>query len=146
MFSLGRCHDFDASNPAFATSRGLQYANFLLTDARLTRVYDTWNFAYENDGLNQDNDEIVNGVWGNFGTGNPSGQQMVDEGTDGFDSFGEYADQQGAVRLGPDDPGERETSPPYPVPLRAVQITLRVYEPDSRQMREVTVRQHFVPE
>lgn len=106
---------------------GLPNTKSLLNDARLTRVYDTWNFAYENDGIDQDQDGLV------------------DEGTNGFDDLTVYEDGTFA-RLGPDDPAERETSPPYPVPLRAVQIKLRVYEPDSRQMREVTVRQHFVPE
>lgn len=97
------------------------------TDGQGTRVYDTWNFGYENDGVDQD------------------GDTFIDEGTNGFDNPGNYSDGA-ATRLGPDDPGERETSPPYPAPLRAVQVKLRVYEPDSRQMREVTVRQHFVPE
>ncbi len=126
---------------------GLAHGKSLLNDARLTRVYDTWNFAYENDGMNQDQDEILpNGNYAKIQNNTPQGRPMVDEGTDGFDSFGEYQDATGVTRLGPDDHGERETSPPYPVPLRAVQIKLRVYEPDSRQMREVTVRQHFVPE
>ncbi len=35
---------------------------------------------------------------------------------------------------------------PYPFPLRGVQITLRVYEPDTRQVREVTVVQDFLPD
>ncbi|MGI9455565.1 MAG: hypothetical protein ACR2NU_03340, partial [Aeoliella sp.] len=100
---------------------------------RLTRVYDTWSFHYENDGINQDNDLDA--------SNNPA----FDEGTNGFDNLGDYSDGR-FIRLGVDDVGERETSPPYPSPLRAVQIKLRVYEPDSRQPREVTVRQHFVPE
>jgi len=98
-----------------------------LLDGRLTRVYDTWSFHYENDGLDQD------------------GDGLFDEGTNGFDDPAVYPDTT-ATRLGIDDPAERETSPPYPEPLRAVQVKLRVYEADSKQMREVTVRQHFVPE
>ncbi len=42
------------------------------------------------------------------------------------------------------DPGERVSSPPYPVPLRGVQVNLRVYEPASRQMREVTIDESFL--
>ncbi len=103
-----------------------------LGDGRLTRVYDTWSLHYENNGIDEDRDGLV------------------DEGTNGFDDPGVYYDANGnpttAIRLGVDDPGEYETAPPYNTPLRAVQVRLRVYEPDSGQIREVTVRQHFVPE
>ena len=69
------------------------------------------------------------------------GQPQVDEGTNGFDD-----DQPGQPGYGiVDDAGEMETSPPYPVPLRAIQVKIRVYEPDSRQIREVTVVQDFLP-
>jgi hypothetical protein len=84
----------------------------------MIRVYDTWSFHYEHDGIDQD------------------GDVLIDEGTNGFDDDG-----NGIV----DDPGEMETSPPYAVPLRAIQIKIRVYEPDSRQIREVTVVQEFLP-
>ena len=42
--------------------------------------------------------------------------------------------------------GERETLSPYPFPLRGVQITIRVYEPDTGQVRQVTVVQDFLPD
>jgi hypothetical protein len=45
-----------------------------------------------------------------------------------------------------DDPSERISSPPYPVPLRGVQINLRVYEPSSRAVREATIDESFVPD
>jgi type II secretory pathway component PulJ len=86
--------------------------------AGLARVYDTWSFHYEHDGVDQ------------FGDGN------VDMATNGFDD-----NDNGIV----DDPAEMETSPPYPVPLRAIQIKIRVFEPDSRQIREVTVVHDFLP-
>ena len=38
------------------------------------------------------------------------------------------------------------TSPPYPYPLRGIQVKIRVFEPDSRQVREVTVVQDFLPQ
>jgi len=82
-------------------------------------TYDTWSFHYEHDGIDQD------------------GDNLIDEGTNGFDD-----DSNNGV----DDIGERETSPPYTVPLRGIEVKIRVYEPDSRQIREVTVRQSFVPE
>jgi hypothetical protein len=47
---------------------------------------------------------------------------------------------------GVNDAGERLTSPPYPVPLRGVQIKIRVYEPTSRLVREVTVTETFLPD
>jgi hypothetical protein len=100
------------------------------------RVYDTWSYHYENNGLNEDGDEIENNVWqldDNDGNGTP----QIDEGTNGFDDDG---------LNGVDDPGERETSPPYDIPLRGLQVRLRAYERDSRQVREVSVKQHFVPE
>ncbi|MBN1854964.1 MAG: prepilin-type N-terminal cleavage/methylation domain-containing protein [Pirellulales bacterium] len=89
-------------------------------------VYDTWSYHYETDGLDQDNRDGDNNVF----TG-------VDEGTDGIDNDNQF---------GVDDMGERETSPPYAVPLRGVQVTLRVFERDSRLPRQVSVRQSFVPE
>lgn len=107
-------------------------------------VYDTWSFHYENNGLNDDDDEIENGVWqrdDHDGQGSPT----IDEGTNGLDDYGHYSDGT-HVRLGVDDVGERETVPPYDKPLRGVQIILRAYERDSRAIRQVRVNQHFMPE
>ena len=56
---------------------------------------------------------------------------------DGFDS-----NANGIV----DDTGELRTSPPYAVPLRGILVKIRVFEPDSRQVREVTVVQDFLPQ
>jgi len=95
---------------------GLNATN--VTGAQGARVYDTWSFHYEHDGIDQD------------------GKLGPDQGTNGFDDNGQ---------AGVDDPGEMETSPPYPVPLQAIQVKIRVYEPDSRQIREVTVVQDFLP-
>jgi hypothetical protein len=99
-------------------------------------VYDTWSFHYENNGLDED------------------GLHGIDQATNGFDDLGEYVLNPLAnppttvteLRYGVDDAGERETSPPYDVPLRGMQVRLRAYERDSRQVREVGVKQHFVPE
>ncbi len=82
-------------------------------------LYDTWSFHYENNGLDED------------------GDNLFDEGTNGFDDDLAY---------GVDDVGERETMPPYDVPLRAMQVKLRIFELDTQQIREVTVGQHFVSE
>lgn len=45
-----------------------------------------------------------------------------------------------------DDADEFLTSPPYPVPLRGIQVKIRVFEPDSRSVREVTIKQDFLPQ
>jgi hypothetical protein len=86
--------------------------------SRLTRIYDTWSNHYEFNGINEDFDSLT------------------DEGTNGVDDDGD-----GVV----DDADEQETSPPYPVPLRGIEVRIRVYEPSSRQVRQVTVRHTFVP-
>ena len=86
----------------------------------ITRVYDTWSLGYEADGIDQD------------------GNGIVDQGTDGLDST---TPPDGVI----DDAGERETSAPYPYPLRGIEVRIRCYEPTSRQIRQVTVRHTFVP-
>jgi len=83
-----------------------------------SRVYCTWSFHYEHDGEDQD------------------GTAGADQGTNGFDDN---------VAGGVDDASEWETAPPYPVPLRGIQVRIRVFEPESRQIREVTVVQDFLP-
>lgn len=92
-------------------------------------VYDTWSTHYEHDGINQ-------GDYMRDGTGTLLGQTLADEGTDGIDNDGQN---------GVDDPGEMEAPPPYPNPLRAMQVKIRVFEPDSRQIREVTIVHEFLP-
>lgn len=44
-----------------------------------------------------------------------------------------------------DDDAEKTYPPPYPIPLRGIQVKIRVFEPDSKQVREVTVEQDFLP-
>jgi hypothetical protein len=82
------------------------------------RTYDTWSTHYESNGVDEDDD----------GT--------VDEGTNGLDD-----NNNGLV----DEIAEQETAPPYPYPLRGIEIRIRCFEPSSRQVRQVTVRRTFVP-
>jgi hypothetical protein len=89
-----------------------------------TATYDTWSFHYEHDGIDQDKSQ---GAW----------RDGVDQGSNGFDDDGQN---------GVDDVVERETSPPYVAPLRGIQVRIRVYESSSRQIREVSIQQSFVPE
>ena len=81
-------------------------------------TYCTWSYHYENDGIDQDDDLIV------------------DQGTNGLDDDGAN---------GVDDKGERETSPPYDTPLLGVKVLFRVYERDARQIREASVTHSFKP-
>ena len=98
-------------------SAGMQVRNAGTNNTLPVATYDTWSLNYEFNGRDDDGD----------GT--------VDEGTDGLDNNG-----NGVA----DDPAEYETSPPYPVPLRGVEVRIRCYEPASRQVRQVTVRHSFV--
>lgn len=85
----------------------------------LAGTYCTWSYHYEQDGIDQ------------------NANNAVDEGTNGLDDNG---------LAGVDDPSERETSPPYPVALRGLKVSIRVIEPDSRQVKQMSVVQDFTPE
>lgn len=89
-----------------------------------SRVYDTWSAHYENDGVRE------NSL--NMASGNPlPGDAMVN----GFDDDG-----NGLV----DDDAEADAPPPYPAPLKGIQVKIRVFEPDSKQVREVTIVHEFL--
>jgi type II secretory pathway component PulJ len=92
------------------------------TGTFMTPTWDTWSTHYETNGINED------GVAG------------VDQGSNGFDDAVGSHLQNGQV----DESEEQETSPPYPFPLRGLEVRIRVYEPVSRQVRQVTVRHTFV--
>jgi hypothetical protein len=62
---------------------------------------------------------------------------------DGINQDGDANTDEETIGLGYP---ERETSPPYPFPLRGIQISLRVLDPDSRQVRQMTVVNDFTPE
>lgn len=79
-------------------------------------TYCTWSYHYEFNGI--DEDDFLG----------------PDQGTNGIDDNGDGV---------PDDIGELETSPPYSVPLRAVEVRLRCIEPQSKQIRQVTIRHTF---
>ncbi|MFM8284288.1 MAG: type II secretion system protein J [Planctomycetaceae bacterium] len=101
----------------------------LVGTATTRRTYDTWSTHYEANGVDED------GVAG------------VDQGANGLDD--EIPARSRGVASHPadgvaDDRGEMETSAPYPFPLRGVEIRIRCYEPDARQVRQVTVRHAFV--
>jgi len=105
--------------PTASIFSGLPAAKSGLRSGLRTAVYDTWTWNYEHDGIDQ------------FGDG------VVDWATDGLDNDN---------ARGADDVAERETSPPYPVPLRGIQVRLRIIDRNSRQVRQLTVSSDFVPE
>ena len=104
----------------YGDSRAGTGANGLQGSLNSRRTYDTWSTHYEANGVDEDD----------------GGSGPIDEGSDGLDN-----NDNGQV----DETDEQETSPPYPVPLRGVEVRIRCYEPASRQVRQITVRHTFVP-
>ncbi len=86
-------------------------------------TYDTWSTHYES-------------------AGRFSGDSLAGRATNGIDNVGASGSANGIV----DDADEKLTSPPCPYPLRGIQVKIRIFEPDSRQVREVTVVQDFLPQ
>jgi prepilin-type N-terminal cleavage/methylation domain-containing protein len=118
-----RVFDPQSPNDAYVQLSGSSAGSSVLRSpadprSRLSATYDTWNLHYEFNGLDDD------------------GDGDIDEGADGFDNNGNGV---------PDDPAEYETSPPYPVPLRGIEVRIRCYEPTSREVRQMTVLHSFIP-
>ena len=85
----------------------------------MTNVWDTWTPEYESDGLDQDLDD------------------EDDQGTNGVNDGGSNVI---------DDPGERETIPPYTQPIRGMKVTLRLVEKGTKQVHQISIIHSFVPE
>jgi len=79
-------------------------------------TYDTWSRHYEFNTVDEDGDGVAD-----------EGTKGVDVNADGY----------------PDDLAQAETSPPYPVPLRGLEVRIRCYEPASKQVRQTTIRHSF---
>jgi prepilin-type N-terminal cleavage/methylation domain-containing protein len=94
------------------------------------RTYDTWSTHYEANGLDDDSDSLI------------------DQGTNGLDDDGDGKFDEPPLDSNNDgsyeDVGELETSPPYPYPLRGLEVRIRCLDPESLQVRQVTVRHTFV--
>ena len=110
--------DFPPAGQSYFQPTGVRASNAPRNVALPLPTYDTGSLHYEFNGIDEDNDGLT------------------DEGFDGVDN-----DLDGVV----DDVGERETSPPYPVALRGLEVRIRCYEPSSRQIRQITVRHSFIP-
>lgn len=124
---------YDPSVPSRFSGFG-QAKSGLMGSRTDRRTYDTWSLHYEADGRDQGN---ANGIPAN----------TIDEGTNGLDDDADGDHDEPAYDANGDgvfeDPGETETLPPYPVPLRGIEVRIRCYEPTSRQVRQVTIRHSF---
>jgi hypothetical protein len=112
--------DYGNGNSKFGSTFGLTVSNSTKNYA----TFDTWSLGYE--------------YWNSA----ISSSQSANQAFDGFDDGGSGV----SGKYGVDNPNERMTCPPYPVPLRGVQVKIRVYEPTSRQVREITVAETFLPD
>ena len=112
---------FNRSSPFFMTlptprSLGLNFGS-----SQLDFFYCTWSPHYETEWIDRNGDGIPDP---------PLGTNGIDD--DGIN--------------GVDDDGERETSPPYPFPVRGIQVTFRIIEKNTRQVRQSSVIQNFLPQ
>lgn len=108
--------DFPPTGQSAFQSGGVAVSDAPRRSTLPAATYDTWSRHYEFNGVDDDGD----------GT--------VDEGAHGLDSDGNGW---------PEISDLAETSPPYPVPLRGLEVRLRCYEPASRQVRQITIRHAF---
>ncbi len=115
---------------------GSPKSGLMATNQSPSRVFDSYNFAYENEGIYgvDSSGKLVPVSPNNYPAG--LGKWPAGASTNGMDD-----DNSGVV----DDSGELITQPPYPVPLRGIQIKIRCFEPDSRSIREITIEHDFLP-
>jgi hypothetical protein len=114
-------------------------------------AFDTWSTHYEGDGVLQ---SLRNGMQGvvringyrdlyNNAAGDDTNaafpawrQTAIDAGTDNLDNPGSF--------LGVDDATESETAAPFNVPIRGIKVTIRMEDPKTRQVRQMSVVREFV--
>lgn len=126
-------------NTAVSGGRNLidSSTNWIHSNFNRASVYDTWATHYESDGLGQFPNNASNPLNTNEDTFN-----------DGVDSYvydpNVHADDSSLPNGTVDDDPERETQSPYTTALRAIRITIRVYEPGTHQIRQRTIEHSFV--
>ena len=121
--TLGTQRPYYCNAPAFPpafTTQTQRDAYFALYGC----TYDTWPLSYESDGIAQ---LTAFGIL-------PARMDWQRNGVDDDNANGT------------DDVNERETNAPYQQPLRGLQVKLRLYEPSTRQVRQITVGTDFVLE
>ncbi len=113
--------------------------------------YDTYTSRYEGDGLLQAQLDGLTGVcringsvdlYGASGNDIPNLSPLdawrtaADMGTDGIDNVNSFA--------GVDDSSEMETSPPFPIALRGHKISVRIEDPATRQVKQMSAAKEFI--
>ncbi|SMP76782.1 prepilin-type N-terminal cleavage/methylation domain-containing protein [Neorhodopirellula lusitana] len=101
-------------------------------------AFDTYTSWYENDGMRQERGSVTaEGTrWQSMTVPN------ADLGADGLDQPGIYSGGAAATatgEFGADDMGERETMPPFIDSPEAIQVSIRMENPTTRQMRQASV-------
>lgn len=99
--------------------------------------YDTWTTNYELDGaIHGEPSGSLTPSAGTVKLSSAVGSRtLADMGTNGIDD-----DHTGIV----DDVSEFETSPPFPLPLTSMKATIRLEEPDTRQLQQTSVITEFI--
>ncbi len=131
MGGLGAYVDLGHNFPSLPNGLGHNGQLPLQGSGITARVYDTWSTTYFGDYSHNGIDDDGNG-------------NIDDDSEKNLDYWNNGLDDGGVVGI-VDDDGEKINPPPYPIPLRGIQVKIRVFEPDSRQIREVTVVQEFLP-
>jgi type II secretory pathway component PulJ len=101
---------------------GITESGLARTVAMPQAVYDSGCFSYANE---LGGSQATNGL-----ADNPAGI---------VDVLSEYIMTTGPLA------GKAPGISPYPVPLRGIQVTIRCFEPDSKQIREITIEHDFLP-
>lgn len=156
--------NFALAAPLNAFTNALYKSGYVLLSGTNTLVlqpsYDTWTSRYEGDGVLQAQVAggagvvRIDGAIGLYGLGsgtdagtilppwkNNSGVPMIDPATDGLDNNPPPGVQTG---FGIDDSTELETSAPYPNPLRGLRISVRMEDPLTRQIKQMSAGKEFV--
>ena len=122
----------------------------------LQPTYDTYTTSYEGDGVLQA--ELsgrtgvcrINGAVDLYGATSASytltetWRTAADMGTDGIDNFNGLTAFGASPKVGVDDPSEMETSAPFPLPLRGLKISVRMEDPATRQVKQMSAAKEFV--
>jgi prepilin-type N-terminal cleavage/methylation domain-containing protein len=101
-------------------------------------TYDTFSRHYEYDGF-----QTINGTNGGASITTTLKRNHFYTNGGEIDAGMNMLDDNGNGLI--DEPIERDAIPPYEKPLRGIRVSIRTIEPDSKQVREVTVVHEFIP-
>lgn len=60
-----------------------------------------------------------------------------------YDTWSQHYEFTAAGRSGLNDPSQYQSAPPYPAPLRGLEVRIRCFDPTSKQVRQTTLRHIF---